>query len=157
MQARRFINSSLVTLALAAAACGGGDDATGPSNPPAPSGNISASYGLSEVRAVGKLGGGGKGLPVTFSDASGDKLTIMGGTLVLAGDGKFDLKVQTSFNGSTTTLTDYGTYSVNASTITFNSSKSTPRLSASASVSGKKVTARSKFYGATFEIDLQRK
>jgi len=157
MQARRFINSGLVTLALAAAACGGGDDATGPSNPPAPSGNVSASYGLSEVRAVGKLGGGGKGLPVTFSDASGDKLTIMGGTLVLAGDGKFDLKVQTSFNGSNTTLTDRGTYSVNGSTIAFSSSKSTPRLSASASMSGKKVTARSKFYGATFEIDLQRK
>jgi hypothetical protein len=36
MSARRFINSTLVTFALAAAACGGGDDASGLSGPSTP-------------------------------------------------------------------------------------------------------------------------
>jgi hypothetical protein len=36
MSARQVFNSALVTFALAAGACGGGDDATGPSGPPAP-------------------------------------------------------------------------------------------------------------------------
>jgi hypothetical protein len=50
MSARRFFSSVLATLALATAACGGGDDATGPSSPapstggsnqtPAPSSNL---------------------------------------------------------------------------------------------------------------------
>ncbi len=40
MSARRFFSSVLATLALATAACGGGDDATGPSGPaPSPGGS----------------------------------------------------------------------------------------------------------------------
>ena len=159
MQARRFINSALVTLALAAAACGGGDDATGPSpNPsPKPSSNVSGTYALSQVRALGKLGGGGNGIPVTFLDGKGSQLTISGGSLTLGADGKFDLKVQTSFNGSALTLTDHGSYTASGSSIAFNSEKATPRLSPSASMSGGKVTATSKFYGASFSIDMQKK
>ncbi len=37
MSARRFFNSAFMMFSLAAAACGGGSDATGPSGPPAPS------------------------------------------------------------------------------------------------------------------------
>jgi len=157
MQARRFINSALVTLALAAAACGGGDDATGPSPSPKPSSNVSGTYALSQVRALGKLGGGGNGIPVTFVDGKGSQLTISGGSLTLGADGKFDLKVQTSFNGSALTLTDHGSYTASGSSIAFNSDKATPRLSPSASMSGGKVTATSKFYGASFSIDMQKK
>lgn len=159
MSARRFFNSALVMLALVGAACGGGDDATGPSqNPnPKPTSKVSGTYALSQVRPVGKLGGGGSGIPVTFVDGSGDHLTITGGTLVLGADGKFDLKVQTTFNGSSTTLTDYGSYSVAGANITFNSAKVSPRISPAGSMNGAKLTARSKFYGATFEVDLQKK
>ena len=158
MQARHYINSALVTLALATAACGGGDDATGPSpSTPSPSTKVDASYGLIEVRAVGKLGGGGKGLPVTFVDGGGDHLTVSSGTLVLGAGGKFDLKVQTTFNGSASTLTDHGSYSIAGSTISFSSAKASPRISPTAAMNGNKVTAKSKLYGATFEIDLQKK
>jgi hypothetical protein len=159
MQALRIINSALVTLALATAACGGGDDATGPSqNPsPKPSSKVSGSYGLSQVRSVGGIPASGNGIPVTFTDKTGDKLTISGGTLVLGSDGKFDLKVQTTFNGSGLTLTDHGTYTANGSSISFSSLKASPRISPAATVSGGKVTAKSKFYGATFEIDLLKK
>jgi hypothetical protein len=67
-----------------------------------------------------------------------------------------DVSRHATFNGSATTMTDYGSYSAAGANITFNSAKASPRLSAG-SMSGGKVTAKSKFYGATFEIDLQKK
>jgi hypothetical protein len=149
-----------LTLAVVGAtACGGGDDATAPSsgsepgNPP--SSDVSGSYALKQVRTLGNLGGGGSGLPVTFIDGSGDQLVFSSGTLVLASDGTFDMKVQVTFKGSSAELTDYGTYSVAGGSIDFDSQKATPRLS-TATVSGNKVTANSQFGGIPFEIDLER-
>ncbi|HEU5170342.1 MAG TPA: hypothetical protein VFU46_07385 [Gemmatimonadales bacterium] len=152
MSARRFFNSALVMLALSAAACGGGDDATGPGPT---SGDVSGTYSLTAVRTLGNLGGGGNGLPVTFIDGGGTHLTFESGTLVLGADGTFDLQVSATFGSSSVTMTDYGSYSVAGSSITFNSDKSTPRLS-TGSMSGSTLTANSQFGGIPFEIDLQK-
>jgi hypothetical protein len=150
----------LLTLAVVGAtACGSGDDATapspGPEPTPPPSGDVGGSYALKQVRTLGNLGGGGSGLPVTFVDGSGDQLVFNSGTLVLASDGTFDMKVQVTFKGSAAELTDYGTYSVAGGSIDFDSQKSTPRLS-TATASGNKITANSQFGGIPFEIDLER-
>jgi hypothetical protein len=138
---------------VGAAACGKGDDATAPSPGPAPSGDISGTYSLTQVRTLGNLGGGGSGLPVTFVDGGGSQLTFHSGTLTLGSDGRFDMSVQVTLGSITTDLTDYGTYSAAGNSITFSSEKSSPRLSTGA-VDGNKVTANSKFAGIPFEIDV---
>ena len=138
---------------LAAAACGGGGDATAPSPDPTPGGDISGTYALAQVRTHGHLSGGGSGLPVDFVDGSGDHLVFVSGTLALAADGTFDMKVQVTFKGNPSELTDYGTYAVSSGSITFSSQKSTPRLSTGI-VSGNKITAQSQFGSIPFEIDV---
>ena len=140
-----------------AAACGGeGGDTTAPSDPtPPPSSGIDGSYALAQVRTRGNLGGGGSGLPVTFVDGSGDHLVFLSGTLTLAADGTFDMKVQVTFKGNPSELTDYGTYDVSGASIGFHSQKSTPRLS-TGTVSGSTITASSQFGGIPFEIDVAK-
>jgi hypothetical protein len=138
---------------LAAAACGGGGDATAPSPDPTPSGDISGTYALTQVRTQGHLSGGGSGLPVDFVDGSGDHLVFVSGTLALAADGTFDMKVQVTFKGNPSELTDYGTCAVTSGSITFSSQKSTPRLS-TGTVNGNKITAQSQFGSIPFEIDV---
>jgi hypothetical protein len=139
---------------LAAAACGGGEDATSPSPDPTPSADISGTYALAQVRTHGHLSGGGSGLPVDFVDGSGDHLVFLSGTVTLGADGTFDLKVQVTFKGNSSELTDYGTYSVSGGgSITFSSQKSTPRLS-TGTVSGNQITAQSQFGSIPFEIDV---
>ena len=138
---------------LAAAGCGGGGDATAPSPDPTPSGDISGTYALTQVRTQGHLSGGGSGLPVDFVDGSGDHLVFVSGTLALAAGGTFDMKVQVTFKGNPSELTDYGTYAVTSGSITFSSQKSTPRLS-TGTVSGNKITAQSQFGSIPFEIDV---
>ena len=155
----------LLTAAVGAAACGGDSSgSTGPSDPgpskPGPSApsnpaGISGSYALKGVRTLGHLGGGGNGLPVTFIDGSGDHLTFVSGTLILGADKSFDLKVQVTFNGSSSELTDYGTYSASGSAVTFHSQKSTPRLSTGA-MSGSMIIAKSQVGGIPFEFDVQK-
>jgi hypothetical protein len=145
----------LMSLVVAgAAACSGADGgSTGPTPPP--SEDVSGSYGLTQVRTNGNLGGGGSGLPVTFIDGSGDHLTFVSGTLTMAADGGFDLKIQVTFNGSPSELTDYGTYSAAGGSIDFDSQKATPRLS-TGSVSGDKITAHGQVGGIPFEWDVVR-
>ncbi len=153
---RRLFGATMTTLALATAACGGDGDSTGPSGPSnQPPADVSGSYALTQVRTQGNLGGGGSGLPVTFTDGSGDQLVFLSGTLLLGNDGTFDLSVESTFKGSPVTLTDYGTYSVAGGSIDFNSEKSSPRLS-TGSFSGSTMTAHSQFGGIPFEIDLQK-
>jgi hypothetical protein len=141
----------------AAAACGGDGGSTGPdSGPgpaPAPAPSESGTYSLTGVRTLGNLGGGGSGLPVNFIDGSGDHLTFLGGTLVLGTDGRFDLKVDVTFNGGSSQLTDYGTYSAQGGSVAFASEKSKPRLS-TGTVSGNAITANAQVGDIAFEIDL---
>jgi hypothetical protein len=147
----------LLGLAVVAAAACGGDSggSTGPNPDPVPAGDVAGSYALTQVRTLGHLGGGGTGLPVTFTDGSGDQLVFQSGTLILT-EGAFDLKVQVTFKGNPSELTDYGTYSVSGGgSVDFHSQKSSPRLS-SGTISGNKITANSQFVGIAFEIDVQR-
>jgi hypothetical protein len=141
-----------LVVAGAAACGGGGDDATAPSGPPA-GGTVEGSYALSHVRTLGNLGGGGNGMPVSFTDGAGHQLVFLSGTLAMASDGAFNLAVQTTYRGSPAELTDYGTYEAAGAGITFHSGKSTPRLS-TGGISGNTLTANSQFGGIPFEIQL---
>jgi hypothetical protein len=147
----------LISLLIAgAAACSGSDGgSTGPSDPPPPSGDVSGSYALTQVRTNGNLGGGGTSLPVTFMDGAGNELKFVSGTLMMGADGSFDLDVQVVYNDASYTLTDYGTYSAAGGVIDFDSQKATPRLS-SGTISGAKITATSQFLGISFDIDVVR-
>ncbi len=128
---------------IGAAACSGSDDGgAGPSSP-APSSEVTGTYSLTQVRTLGNLGGGGSGLPVTFTDGSGDELVFLNGSLTVGTDGRFDLEVHVTFRGNPATMTDYGTYSTSGGSVTFSSEKSTPRLS-TASQSGNSMTANSR-------------
>jgi hypothetical protein len=149
--ATRFIFGVVVA---ATAACGG-SDATAPSGPPSPpaDGSVAGGYNLSQVRTLGNLGGGGSGLPVTFVDGAGHQLVFQSGTLIMGSDGAFDLTVQSTYQGSSVELRDYGHYVVAGATITFNSDRSTPRLS-TGTISGNTMTAQSQFGGIPFEIEL---
>lgn len=159
---RSIITSLVVGLPLVAAAACGGSDATGPSGAgggggagPSGSAGVSGSYALAEVRKLSNIGGGGSGLPVTFIDGSGDHFVFQGGQLILGSDGTYDMKVQITFRGDPSELTDYGTYTESNGALTFVSQKTTPRLS-DGTLSGDKLTAHSQFGGLPFEIDLQR-
>jgi hypothetical protein len=156
----RMATRFLLGVAVAGvAACGGdSDSSTGPSDPPAgggSAGGIEGSYALTQVRTLGNLGGGGSGLPVTFIDGSNDHLTFVSGTLILTADGAFDLKVQVTFNGSSSELTDYGSYSVSGGGIDFASDKATPRLS-TGTVNGSMLTVQGQVGKIPFEFDVQR-
>jgi hypothetical protein len=149
----------LAVIVAGAAACSDkSDSSTGPSAP-APSGGdnpaASGSYALAQVRTLGNLGGGGSGLPVTFIDGSGDHLVFLSGNLTMAADGTFDMKVQITFKGNASEMTDYGTYSVSGGDIVYSSQKSTPRLS-TGTLNGNQITAKSQFGGIPFEIDVVR-
>jgi len=152
----RIATRAFAVLAITgAAACGGSDEGgAGPSSP-APASDVNGTYSLTQVRTQANLGGGGSGLPVTFIDGSGDAFVFLDGTLTLGTDGRFDLKVHTTFRGSPATLTDYGTYSASSGSVSFSSEKSTPRLS-TGSVTGNTMTANSQFGSIPFEIELVR-
>jgi hypothetical protein len=63
------------------------------------------------------------------------------------------MKVQVTFKGNPSELTDHGTYDVSGASIGFHSQKSTPRLS-TGGISGNQVTANSQLGGIPFEIDV---
>ena len=74
-------------------------------------------------------------------------------TLILGSDGAFDLTVQSTYQGGSVELRDYGHYEVAGANVTFHSDRSTPRLS-TGSISGNTLTAQSQFGGIPFEIEL---
>jgi hypothetical protein len=152
---RRYAGTALAALALATAACGD-DDTTGPGPGPAPApADVSGTYNLSRVRAVGNLGGGGNSLPVTFTDGSGSTLAFESGALVLTGSGTYTLEVEAEFNGGSVTLSDEGNYSMDGNTIEFDPTGSPERME-SGTISGSGMTARTQFGGIPFDIDLSK-
>src|SRR5215208_1877137 len=127
---RRVLGTTLAALALATTACGS-DDSSGPATPP----DVSGSYSLTRVKALGTLGGGGNGLPVTFTDGSGSMLTFIGGQLALNSDGSYTLDVEAQYNGGDVSLTDEGVYQVDGVLIDFDPTGD-PKRMVSGTVSG---------------------
>jgi len=153
---RRFVGPALASLAIATAACGGGDggDTTGPSDPGVPA-DVSGTYAITGIKTLGTLHGGGSGMPVTFTDGGGSSLTFNSGSLTLNGDNGYSLSVDASFNGSAVTMTDEGTWSLAGNSITFSPSGSPKRMK-DGTVGGTKITARTQFGGIPFEITVQK-
>lgn len=150
---RRFAGTGLAVLALATAACGGdGSGSTGPEPVPA---DVSGTYALTGLRTLGNLGGGGNGLPVTFTDGGGSTLTFLGGQLVLGTDGSYTLEVDAQFNGGNVTMDDAGSYHVSGTSIDFDPSGS-PKRMVSGTISGTSITAKTQFGGIPFEITLKK-
>jgi hypothetical protein len=149
---RRILGPAFAAAALATAACGGGSDATAPSDPP---GDAVGNYQLTALRCTGNLGGGGPGLPVSFIDGSGDQLTFIAGTLQLADDGSYSLTVSATYNGGAVTMTDEGSFTRHGSSLSFSSTTTHQRMF-SGNVTGNQVTADSQFGGIHFDIDLQK-
>ena len=150
---RRYLGTALAVVSLATAACGGDDDSTGPSAP-APA-DVSGTYQLLRLRSLGSLGGGGNGLPVTFTDGGGSTLTFQTGVLVLAQDGTYTLEVEAAFNGNGLTMTDEGNYSVAGNSIDFEPTGDPQRME-SGTISGNAMTAQTQFGGIPFEVDLSK-
>ena len=151
---RRFAGIAFTSLALVTAACGGDDN--GPSGPSAPApADVSGTYALTSLRTLGNLGGGGNGVPVTFTDGSGSTLTFNTGHLTLNSDGSYELEVEAQFNGGDVTMTDEGSYDVSGNSIDFTPSGDPARMK-DGTISGSSMTAETQFGGIPFEIDLQK-
>jgi hypothetical protein len=149
---RRLAGTTLTALALVTAACGGDNDSTSPAPAPA---DVSGVYELTGLRSLGNLGGGGSGLPVTFSDGGGSTLRFDSGRLELLADGTYSLEVEAEFNGGAVTLSDEGVYDVQANAIDFTPDGEPARMRDGV-ISGSSMTAEAQFGGIAFEIDLER-
>lgn len=151
---RRVVVTAFATFALATAACGGDDNGPSGPTPPAPA-DVSGSYSLTALRTLGNLGGGGNGLPVTFTDGSGSTLSFSSGTLTLLSDGSYALEVEAQFNGGDITMTDEGIYDVTGNVIDFTPTGDPARMK-DGTISGSSMTAETQFGGIPFEIDLRK-
>jgi hypothetical protein len=149
---RRFAGTAFTALALTTAACGGDSDSTGPAPTPA---DVSGIYDLTGMRTLGNLGGGGNGLPVTFTDGGGSTLKFESGQLELLADGTYWLEVEAEFNGGGVTMTDEGVYEVSGNAIDFTPDGDPARMR-DGIVSGSSITAETQFGGIPFEIDLAK-
>lgn len=149
---RRLAGTTLTALALATAACGGDDGSTGPGPAPA---DVSGTYDLTGLRALGNLGGGGNGLPVTFIGGGGATLRFDSGSLELLDDGTYRLEVEAEYNGGGVTMTDEGTYAVDGAAIDFTPDGDPARMRDGV-ISGTSITAEAQFGGIPFEIDLRK-
>lgn len=144
----RITRTACLSLVLAAAACGG--DSTGPGPNPDPV--LGTTYQLQGVEALGNLGGGGSGLPVTFTDGSGKTLRFDSGSLVLGEDDSYDLTVNVAFQGDEYDAGDLGTYSVQGSSLSLVSELDGSTYSGTVSGSTLKTTYR--VAGQQFELTL---
>ena len=149
---RRFTGTALTALALVTAACGGDSDSTGPAPAPA---DVSGTYALTGLRTLGKLGGGGAGLPVTFTDGGGSSLRFESGHLELLADGSYSLEVEAEYNGNGVTMTDEGLYEVSGNSIDFTPTGDPARMRDGV-VSGSSIKAETQFGGIAFEMDLAK-
>jgi hypothetical protein len=149
---RRLAGTALTALALGTAACGGDSDSTGPEPATA---DVSGSYDLTSLRTLGNLGGGGAGLPVTFTDGGGSTLRFESGHLELQADGSYHLEVEAAFNGGSVTMSDEGTYQMAGNAIDFTPTGDPARMRDGV-VNGSSITAETQFGGIPFEIGLQK-
>ena len=149
---RRLTGTALTVLALGTAACGGDNDSTGPGPAPA---DVRGTYDLTGLRALGNLGGGGSGLPVTFIGGGGATLKFNSGRLELLADGSYSLEVEAEFNGGSVTMTDEGNYDVTGNIIDFTPTGDPARMRDGV-VSGSSIKAETQFGGIPFEIDLAK-
>lgn len=149
---RRLAGTAFTALALTTAACGGDGDSTGPAPAPA---DVSGIYDLTGMRTLGNLGGGGNGLPVTFTDGGGSTLKFESGQLELLADGTYWLEVEAEFNGGGVTMTDEGVYEVSGNAIDFTPDGDPARMR-DGILSGSSITAETQFGGIPFEIDLAK-
>ena len=117
--------------------------------------DVSGTYDLTGLRTLGNLGGGGAGLPVTFTDGGGSTLRFESGHLELLADGSYSLEVEAEFNGGGVTMTDEGAYDVSGNAIDFTPTGSPERMR-DGTISGSSMTAEVQFGGIPFEIDLQK-
>ena len=62
--------------------------------------DVSGTYDLTSLRTLGNLGGGGAGLPVTFTDGGGSSLRFESGYLELLADGSYYLEVEAGFKAN---------------------------------------------------------
>ena len=149
---RRLAGTALTALAIGTAACGGDSDSTGPAPAPA---DVSGTYDLTGLRTLGNLGGGGAGLPVTFTGGGGSTLRFDSGHLELLADGSYYLEVEAQFNGGDVTMTDEGVYDVSGNAIDFTPTGSPERMR-DGTISGSSMTAEVQFGGIPFEMDLAK-
>lgn len=149
---RRLAGTAVATFALMTAACGDDKESTGPEPAPA---DVSGVYDLTGLRTLGDLGGGGAGLPVTFTDGGGSTLRFESGSLELLADGTYWLEVEAEFNGNGVTMTDEGVYQVHGNAIDFTPDGEPARMR-DGIISGSAMTAETQFGGIPFEIDLQK-
>jgi hypothetical protein len=149
---RRIAGTTLTALALVTAACGGDSDSTGPA---APAANVSGVYQLTGLRTLANLGGGGNGLPVTFTDGGGSTLRFDSGHLELLADGTYWLEVEAEFNGGAVTMSDEGVYAMQGSAIDFTPDGEPARMRDGV-ISGTSMTAEAQFGGIPFVIELEK-
>jgi hypothetical protein len=149
---RRIAGTALTALAIGTAACGGDSDSTGPAPAPA---DVSGTYDLTGLRSLGNLGGGGAGLPVTFTDGGGATLRFESGNLELLSDGTYYLEVEAEFNGGGVVMVDEGTYDMAGNAIDFTPAGEPSRMRDGV-VNGSSIKAEVQFGGIPFEIDLRK-
>ena len=101
---RKLATVTMVAVAAFSTACSS-DSSSGSVAPP------TGSFAMSTAR--------GMAVPHTFTDAAGSKLTIEGGSIVLASGGTYELHYKGKLNALTFDLTDEGTYKLAGTTVTF--------------------------------------
>lgn len=143
--ARNSIRAALLALVVSAAACGGDSAAPDPA--------VGATYELVGVEALGNLGGGGSGIPVTFTDGSGKTLEFASGSLVLAPDGSFDLTVNVDFDGDEYDAGDLGSYSISGNAISLVSELDESTYAGA--VAGSTIVTTYRVAGQQFELTLE--
>lgn len=146
-----FLTGCLALLVATAACSDDSNDIAGTGAPV----EVPGSYALSQVTSKGNLGGGGSGLPVTFTDGGGNKLTFKSGWLDLDANGDYDLEVQANYRGNDLEMTDWGTYNQSGAAVTFTSTSGNPRLF-TATMQGATLTVQSQFGSIPFEIELRK-
>lgn len=139
--------AALALVVVTAAACS--SDSSGPS----PSPSTGSTYTMTGVTTLANLGGGGPGLPVTFTDGAGKTLKFENGSLVLEADGTYNLTVNVVYKDDAYDAGDLGTYSMEGNTVSLNSTLDDG--SYTAVVAGSALTVTYRVKGINFDLAFQ--